>query len=314
MYCGCFTLKVNTSSAHQPAGFVTLPCSLCQWMNMEQLKTNQQWKLVWKEIWEICFKKTNRSEAHLVVFSSYFHSFHHSPCSFLNSFSVRKTGLISSPTGGWMDTKNFLVWVLKEANNTGKNKNLAGRELQTQDWILPLVASLLWRKGAFGKQTHQSWKFAACVESQKSMPITAVAVSPAGSSSDRAQQQQIIRSGSNIIAEMHRHPSQPSKLVYADYYFFDLRPLGVFDTFLITFRWAVVDSVTRLIGPQLAGSHAKCMLNGKANCTNVAFSSAFTLPQSALQNLSFSHSHSHIHTPMGGCSQCNTLPDPLGAI
>lgn len=31
--------------------------------------------------------------------------------------------------------------------------------------------------------SHHSWKFAACVESQKSMPITAVAVSPAGSSS-----------------------------------------------------------------------------------------------------------------------------------
>lgn len=163
-----------------------------------------------------------------------------------------------------METKNFLVWVLKEADNTGKNKNLAWRELQTQDWILSLATLLLWRKGAFERETHQSWKFAACVESQKSMPITAVAVSPAGSSSDRAQQQQQnIRSGSNVIAERHQHPLQPSKLVYADYYFFDLRPLGVFDTFLITFRWAVVDSVMRLIGPQLAGSHAKCMLNGK---------------------------------------------------
>lgn len=36
--------------------------------------------------------------------------------------------------------------------------------------------------------SHQSWKFAACVESQKSMPITAVAVSPAGSSSVNTQE------------------------------------------------------------------------------------------------------------------------------
>lgn len=28
----------------------------------------------------------------------------HSPCSFLNSFSLMKTGAMSSPTGGWMET------------------------------------------------------------------------------------------------------------------------------------------------------------------------------------------------------------------
>lgn len=37
---------------------------------------------------------------------------------------------------------------------------------------------------------YHSWKFAACVESQKSMPSTAVAVSPAGSSSVDTQRQQ----------------------------------------------------------------------------------------------------------------------------
>lgn len=37
--------------------------------------------------------------------------------------------------------------------------------------------------------SHHSWKFAACVESQKSMPITAVAVSPAGSSSVDTQEE-----------------------------------------------------------------------------------------------------------------------------
>jgi len=35
--------------------------------------------------------------------------------------------------------------------------------------------------------SHHSWKFAACVESQKSMPITAEAVSPAGSNSADTQ-------------------------------------------------------------------------------------------------------------------------------
>lgn len=42
---------------------------------------------------------------------------------------------------------------------------------------------------------HHSWKFAACVESQKSMPSTAVAVSPAGSSSVGTQRQQNKESG-----------------------------------------------------------------------------------------------------------------------
>lgn len=37
--------------------------------------------------------------------------------------------------------------------------------------------------------SHHSWKFAACVESQKSMPITAGAVSPAGSSSVNTEAQ-----------------------------------------------------------------------------------------------------------------------------
>lgn len=46
------------------------------------------------------------------------------PCSFLNSFSVRKAGIISSPTGGWMDTKNFRVWVLIKITKRDRKKRL----------------------------------------------------------------------------------------------------------------------------------------------------------------------------------------------
>ena len=52
--------------------------------------------------------------------------------------------------------------------------------------VLPLSNSVTRRLQAAERLTdssHHSWKFAACVESQKSMPITAVAISPAGSSS-----------------------------------------------------------------------------------------------------------------------------------
>lgn len=43
------------------------------------------------------------------------------PCSFLKSFSVRNTGVISSPTGGWMETKNLRVWVLTKVKKDAWN-------------------------------------------------------------------------------------------------------------------------------------------------------------------------------------------------
>lgn len=72
----------------------------------------------------------------------------HSPCSFLNSFSVRNTGLISSPTGGWIVTKNFLVWVLQEnksdlkffAEISLRGQNLAGWNTTTVGLKPPFFA------------------------------------------------------------------------------------------------------------------------------------------------------------------------------